>query len=141
MRSSPIVGLGMMALGMVLLLESRAAYIPDPNTANVGFELLLFGGMVVAGGWAWHRSLARTGTISLVLVAGFGLLSAGLMVALAGFLLGSQTLCGCLVRACDCGATYNTIGDVALFFAGVGALATASVLTPPLGTGPSEPRT
>ncbi|HEV2389829.1 MAG TPA: hypothetical protein VGS04_03800 [Nitrososphaerales archaeon] len=138
MRSSSVVALGMMALGALLLLENLTANVPDPNTAYVSFELILLGGLVLASGWAWNRSLAKTGTISLLIVAGLGLLTAGLMVALAGFLLASQTLCGCFARACDCGATYNTIGDVALFFAAVGALATVSVLTPPLGPGPTE---
>ena len=141
LRSSSIVGLGMIAPGVILLLENLTAYIPNPNTADVSLELLLLGGLVLAGGWAWNRSLAKTGTTSLLLAAGLILLSAGLVAALAGFLLGSQTLCGCFIRACDCGATYNMVGDVALFFAAVGALATASVLTPPLGRGPTETRT
>ena len=138
LRSWSIIGLGMMALGVLLLLENRTAYIPDPDTAVVSFELILLGGLVLASGWAWSRSLAKTGTISLLLITGLLLLSAGLVAALAGFLLAGQTMCGCFVRACDCAATYNAVGDVALFFAAVGALATASVLTPSLGPGPSE---
>jgi hypothetical protein len=128
----------MMALGVILLLENVTAYIPNPNTADVSLELLLLGGLVLVSGWAWSRSLAKTGTISILLVTGLVLLSAGLVAALAGFLLAGQTICGCFIRACDCGATYNAISDVALFFAAVGALATASVLTPSLGPGPSE---
>jgi hypothetical protein len=86
------LGLILIALGAISLALFFATPIPDLTFVNLGFLSILSGAMFVLLGFLRRHTIAGNYGTSLVLT-GWTFLAAGLFLALAAFLLLSQTLC------------------------------------------------
>jgi hypothetical protein len=88
---------------------------PDVGLGFLGLVIALLGGLVLAAN-SFRMRVQPRGIGLVFAIAGWATLSAGLLISLAGFLLGSQVICGCPASPappaspvpCDCFVTlYN----------------------------------
>ncbi len=112
------LGLVLVAIGAILLIMFAVTSVnPNVTLADAGLVSALGGGLFVCLGFLQRRR-ARAEHRNLIIVAGWGITSVGLLVALGAFLLLSQTSCS---EACDLTGYYAPIYG--------GSLAVAAGLT------------
>jgi len=112
-----IAGFLILAAGVLLFLFPFliTRVNPDVGLGFLGLVVALLGGLVLAAN-SFRMRVQPRGMGLVFAIAGWATLSAGLLISLAGFLLGSQVMCGCPASPappaspvpCDCFVTlYN----------------------------------
>jgi len=125
------LGVSILALGALLVLNFLVTRNnPNVTLGDLGVLALLLGGLAVASDAlgirrAAHPDSSRPGFT----LSGWLLFSAGLLVALAAFLLENQVSCSCpALGPCDCGeAFYGLMLDGGALVAGLGGVIIVAV--------------
>lgn len=119
MRLMRWFGVGVLIIGILLLLDFASKNInPNVSAANSGLLALLFGCLLIgADAFSKRVNLSQTATnLSVMIVAGWTILSSGLLVALLGFLLENQVMCNCPASGpCNCGVLLYSV----MFYTGL----------------------
>lgn len=119
-----IAGIVALAEGLLLLLPFFTTRVnPNVGLADGAMLVIALGGLMVIAD-SFTREVHGRDTVTAYV--GWCCLFAGLLIALAGFLLGSQVACSCPAEGpCACGDPLNTImvfGGIALVLVGGTAL-------------------
>lgn len=99
------IGLLILAAGAFVFLSPflTTSVNPDVTLGFLGLLILLLGGLIIASN-SFRSRVRLRGAGFLLAVAGWSILSAGLLIAFAGFLWESQVSCSCPASGtCLCG--------------------------------------
>lgn len=131
MSRTRIAGILILIMGIGLLLVFLGTTInPSVTAGNLGLLAILLGMLVVAFD-SFTKKTRLQGVTTKLTVAGWALLSVGLLVGLAGFLLANQVWCSCpecpeySPCPCACGGplySFMIVGGTAIAIIGVAIL-------------------
>jgi hypothetical protein len=117
-------GLLISAIGLVLVLNFFTRQVnPDVQGADLGMLAVLLGLLIVGYDSLRERAGGHGATSAPLVSAGWPILSAGLLIALASFLLENQVMCSCpAFGPCACGTAYDLMFHVGAFIAVAGMI-------------------
>ena len=124
MNVARVTGLFISAIGVVLVLNFFTRQVnPDVQGADLGMLAILLGLLTVDYDSLRKRVGGHGATSAPLVSAGWPILSAGLLVALASFLLENQVMCSCpAFGPCACGTVYDLMFYVGVFVAAAGTI-------------------